>query len=344
MLDVKSEGIILEKTNLGFENEAVFNPSCVKVGNIIHMYYRAVQKGNISSIGYCQLENNKVIKRLPYPLLKSEYDYEKHGVEDPRVVYLDGLYYLFYTAYDGENALVAYATSSDLINFTKKGIISPKITYREAKEILIQSKAEEKYILFADKYLERVDRDVLLWEKDSFLFPKKINGKFALIHRILPEIQIIYFNDFPELTNQYWREYFKDFNKHIVIDTKFWFESRNVGGGCPPIETENGWLLIYHGVENSLKGKVYHASAALLDLNDPTKVIGRLNEPLFSPQEPWEKDGIVSNVVFPTGAIVQDDRIYIYYGAADQLIAAKSVNLKELLRQLTSPDLSPELV
>lgn len=335
MLQLKNKGIILEKTELSFENKAVLNPSCIEVDGLVHMYYRAVSNDNISCIGYCQLRENKVINRLRYPVITPECEYEKQGVEDPRIIYLDNIYYLFYTAYDGKNALVAYAISNDLTHFTKKGLISPRITYAEAKNIIQQSGSKEKYSIFANKFLERAGKDVLLWDKDAFIFPKRINNHIALIHRILPEIQIIYFNDFTDLTIEYWKKYLKDLNNHVVLGTKFWFENRNVGGGCPPIETKDGWLLIYHGVENTMDGKKrYHASAALLDLLNPAKVISRLEQPLFSPEEPWEKEGIVSNVVFPSGAIIQNGQLYIYYGAADKLIAAKSIELDALLNEL----------
>jgi beta-1,2-mannobiose phosphorylase / 1,2-beta-oligomannan phosphorylase len=122
--------------------------------------------------------------------------------------------------------------------------------------------------------------------------------------------------------------------KFILLEPKFWFESQYIGGGCPPIETEDGWLLIYHSVENNPRGKIYHACAALLDLNNPLRVIGRLKEPLFSPSAQWEKIGVTDNVVFPTGTILEDETLFIYYGAADKLIAAKSVNFKELLDEL----------
>ena len=334
MLKIKDEGIILEKTDLPFENKGVLNPACIEVNGVTHMFYRAINKQKISSIGYCQIVNNKVIKRLDRPILSPWYNYEKRGVEDPRIVFLDGLYYLFYTAFDGQNALVAYAISKDLINFSKKGLVSPKITYDEAEDIFRDSGVEKQYILFEQIYKKRRGHDVLLWEKDASLFPKKIRGKFALMHRILPGIQIMYFDGFPELTNEYWRKYLKELSHYIIIDPKYKFEDRNVGGGCPPIETPQGWLLIYHAVEKAKRGKVYHAGAALLDLNDPSKVLGRLTKPLFSPQEPWEKSGITKNVVFPTGAIVQGKKLYIYYGAADTVIAAKSVELKALLREI----------
>jgi predicted GH43/DUF377 family glycosyl hydrolase len=334
MLKINDEGIILEKTDLEFENRAVLNPACIQVGDITHMFYRAVNQNNISSIGYCQLKDNKVIKRLDKPVLFPETDYEKMGIEDPRITYLDGTYYLFYTAYDGKDALIAYATSRDLVHFVKQGLISPKISYDEAEDIFRGSGIRERYSMFEIFYKEKEGKNILLFEKDASLFPQKIGGKFALLHRILPGIQVIYFNDFSDLTDSYWRDYFKNLGDFIALDPLFWFESRNVGGGASPIETEDGWLIIYHAVEDTPLGKIYHAAAALLDLKNPLKVLGRLSEPLFSPKAPWEKSGVVGNVVFPTGVVVRDGRLYIYYGAADKLIAAKSLVLSELLGEL----------
>ncbi len=334
MLKIKDEGIILEKTDLEFENKVVLNPACIQVDDITHMFYRAVNQNDISSIGYCQLADNKVVKRLKEPVLFPEYDYEKQGVEDPRITYLDGVYYLFYTAYDGNNALIAYAISRDLVHFVKQGLISPRISYDEAEDIFRGSGIRERYTLFEMFYKERGGKDILLFEKDACLFPKKINNKFALLHRVLPGIQIIYFDNFSDLTLDRWRDYFKNLGDFIVIDPLFWFESYKVGGGCPPIETEDGWLIIYHAVDDTPLGEIYHATAALLDRKNPLKVLGRLSEPLFSPKVSWEKSGVVDNVVFPTGAVVRGKRLYIYYGAADMVIAAKSVDLSELLIEL----------
>lgn len=331
MLKVKDEGIILEKTKREFENKAVLNPACVQVDKITHMFYRAVNQNNISSIGYCQLVDHKVVKRLQRPILFPEHDYEKKGIEDPRITFLDGTYYLFYTAHDGLNALIAYATSQDLINFTKQGLISPKISYDKAEDIFRESKIIEKYRMFEVFYKERKGNNVLLYEKDASLFPQKFKGQYVLLHRILPGIQLIYFKDFTELTDAFWRQYLTKLGDHVVLDPLYWYESRNVGGGCPPIKTKDGWLVIYHAVEDTPLGKIYHAAAVLLDLANPTKVLGRLKEPLFSPRISWEKRGIVNNVVFPTGAVVENKTLYIYYGAADTCIGAKSVNLDSLL-------------
>lgn len=335
MVIVKKEGVILEATGLEFENQAVLNPAIIQQGNTLHMFYRAVRKGNHSSIGYCKLDGPlNVVERSEKPILYPEFDYEKHGIEDPRIVFLEGTYYLLYSAFDGKNALVAYATSPDLKQWQKKGIISPKISYDEAEDIFRSSKLKEKYLFFESYYKDIVGKDVLLWEKDAFILPKKINNKFALIHRILPDIQIIYFDDFKDLTLDYWKEYLQKLSDFVVLEPIHGYESRNIGGGAPLIETDKGWLIIFHSVEDSNEGKVYRASAALLDKENPCKVIGRLNKPLFSPSEEYEKLGDVSNVVFPTGTAIFEERLYIYYGAADKRIAVASVDLNDLLEEL----------
>jgi predicted GH43/DUF377 family glycosyl hydrolase len=119
-----------------------------------------------------------------------------------------------------------------------------------------------------------------------------------------------------------------------VLDPIYAHESSYVGSGCPPIETEHGWLLIYHGVEETNKGFVYSACAALLDLNDPSKVLARLPYALFSPEYKWELKGVVNNVVFPTGTALFGNTLFIYYGAADTYIACASVSLLELVAEL----------
>ena len=155
------------------------------------------------------------------------------------------------------------------------------------------------------------------------------------MHRIRPEIQIVVaIEKLEDLTEDFWHEYFINFNDYVVLSPKYEHETSYIGGGCPPIETEYGWLLIYHGVEDSLKGYVYSACAALLDIENPQIEIARLPYPLFKPEYVWELKGEVNNVCFPTGAVVFDDTLYIYYGAADERIATASIALPELLQEL----------
>jgi predicted GH43/DUF377 family glycosyl hydrolase len=321
--------IILEATENEFEANGVLNPGCFREGDFIHMFYRAFNSSMNSSIGYAKLNNkNEVIERYENSIIEREFDYERQGVEDPRIIKIDDIFYIFYVVYDGKNALTAYATSPDLKKITKRGLIGPKMKYSEVKKII---NAPEKYIEQADLYIKNIGEDVLFWSKDVLLFPEKINGKFYMMIRVLPEIQIISFNDFSDLTDEFWESTFKNLKDNIVIKNEAPFGERHVGGGCPPIKTSKGWLIIFHSVDNK---RVYHTSVALLDLNNPLKVIARLEEPLFSPTEEWEKEGVVSNVVFATGASLFGDKLYIYYGAADKRIGVAEIEINNLLSKL----------
>jgi predicted GH43/DUF377 family glycosyl hydrolase len=339
MIKVKKDGVILAKTAFLFENEAVLNPAAIREGAFVHLFYRAVSQGNFSSIGYCKLMGPlEVEQRMNVALISSEFDYESHGMEDPRIVKIEDLYYLTYTAYDGVNALGALATSKDLIHFEKRGIIVPQMTYEEFDYLVeINDAIDEKYYSFNqhNQIVEKEGLKILLWDKDVFFFPRKINGKLCFFHRIKPEIQIVVqIDSLEELTKEFWKDYFIHFNDHVVLSPKYDHEISYIGGGCPPIETELGWLIIYHGVHDSIKGYVYSACAALLDLENPKIEIARLPYPLFEPEESWELKGEVNNVCFPTGAVVFDDTLYIYYGAADERIACASVSLSGLLEEL----------
>jgi predicted GH43/DUF377 family glycosyl hydrolase len=339
MLNVRKEGIILEKTTLDFENEGVLNPAAIKEGNFVHLFYRAVHEGNYSSIGYCLLNGPLQIDDRHYkPILVPEFDYELHGIEDPRIVKIEDIYYLTYTAFDGVNALGCLATSTDLVHFEKKGIIVPQITYEEFNKLSNPDPSvDSKYFRYNQHngILEKDGIEMLVWDKNVIFFPRKINNKFYFMHRIRPEIEIVVaIDNLTDLTPEFWRNYFLNFSDFVLLSPKFDHEISYIGGGCPPIETEFGWLLIYHGVKDSLKGYVYSACAALLDFENPQKEIARLPYPLFKPEYVWELKGEVNNVCFPTGAVVFDDLLYIYYGAADERIACASVSLSELLKEL----------
>lgn len=339
MIQVKKEGVLLTKTILPFENEGVLNPAAIKEGNFVHLFYRAVREGNHSSIGYCMLEGPLLlVDRNKKSLIVPEFDYESHGMEDPRIVKIEDLYYLTYTGFDGINALGCLAVSKDLVHFEKKGVIVPQITFAEFDQFAEEeSPINTKYFRYNEHTgtLEKDKKKYLVWDKNVIFFPRKIRGKFYFLHRIRPEVQIVVgVDDLKDLTDVFYKDYLSHFNDHVVLTSKFDHEISYVGGGCPPIETDHGWLLIYHGVKDSLNGYVYSACAALLDLENPQKEISRLPYPLFNPELNWELKGEVNNVCFPTGSAVFNDTLYIYYGAADERIACASVSLSKLINEL----------
>ena len=338
MIHVTKEGVIIRSSNLGFEHMGVLNPAVMQEQNAVHIFYRAVATGNYSSIGYARLEGPlNLIERYDKPLIFPQSEYESHGVEDPRIVKIDDLYYLTYTAYDGVNALGALATSHDLKHFDKFGLITPQIKYNEFKRFA-SSKGpfNEKYLRYnkRDNILIKHHKPVFLWSKNVIFFPRRINNKLCFIQRIRPDIQFVQVDRLEDLTKAFWEDYFYHFDEKIILEPRYQHEVSYIGGGCPPIETRFGWLLIYHGVHDTPQGYVYSACAALLDLENPVKEIARLPYPLFSPEFAYELTGEVNNVCFPTGTALFDDRLYIYYGAADNKIACASLSLEALLQEL----------
>jgi predicted GH43/DUF377 family glycosyl hydrolase len=329
MIEVKKEGVILNKTKLDFENESVLNPAAIRDGDNIHFFYRAVHFRNYSTIGYCRLDSPlHVAERYDKPFLKPEFDYESHGMEDPRVVKIDGVYYLTYVAFDGVNALGALATFTDLQHFKKVGIIAPIIKYTDFDRLTKNNKE------LNEKYLRYNKGANYLADKDLVFFPRRINGKLTFLHRIKPDIQITTVNGLEELTGEFWENYFSHFGENIALAPKYPHEICYLGSGCPPIETEHGWLFIYHGVKAIETKFEYSCCVALLDIDDPRKEIARLPYPLFKPELDYELKGDVDDVCFPTGTALFDDKLYIYYGAADELIACASVSLSDLLDEL----------
>ena len=318
---------MLEATDHYFENGGVLNPAVYQEGEKVHLFYRAIQRGGVSMIGYCRLDGPLSIEhRADAPLIVPEYAYEAYGVEDPRIVRIDNTWYLTYTAFDGAYALGALATSEDMRSFLKRGVIVPKLTYREFFALASGDKIPEKYFSY---------RETCLWNKNVMFFPRRINGKLFFLHRIRPGILISEIDKLEDLNTSFWETCLGNFHSAVLLDPQYPHEGRWIGGGCPPIETSAGWLVIYHSIADGPRGSVYSACAALLDIDNPHKVISRLPYSLFSPEEPWERSGAVNDVVFPSGTALFGDRLYIYHGCADTCIGVASVSLDELLYHLT---------
>lgn len=338
MVHVTKEGILLEKTAHDFESHGVLNPAVIREGNTVHLFYRAVKTGNYSTIGYCTLDGpHEVAYRSAEPVIFPEFDYESHGVEDPRITKIDEVYYLTYTAYDGINALGALATSTDLKQFEKQGLIVPHFSYAEFEKLTKDRwDLGDRYLGYcdADPFIPESKRDHLVWDKNVLFFPRKINGKFHILHRVKPDIQLAVVEELSDLTPEFWKEFVSNMKEHTILFPKYEHEISYIGGGAPPIETEQGWLVIYHGVKCTSEGNIYSACACLLDIHEPQKEIARLPYPLFQPEYEWELHGEVNNVCFPCGTALFGDTLYIYYGAADRQIAYASLSLTELISEL----------
>jgi predicted GH43/DUF377 family glycosyl hydrolase len=173
-------------------------------------------------------------------------------------------------------------------------------------------------------------------DKDAVIFPEPVNGRIAMLHRVVPDIQIVYFDDFEQLVHpreDFWSEYRASLEEFTVMRPKYEWESEKIGSGAPPIKTKEGWLLIYHGKDD--KG-VYRVGGALLDLEEPSRVIARSPYPILEPEEEYEREGDTPNVVFPEGAVVMEDTLYVYYGAADKCCCLATAKLDDILDYLAT--------
>ena len=265
------------------------------------MLYRAVDDHNISSFGYATtIGGGVLLERSLEPVFSPTDAWEEFGCEDPRITSFEGTYYVFYTAYSRRGPRIAAASTSDFRSYVRYGIVGP-------------------------------DHD----DKDCALFPERIGGEFAAAHRIEPNIELAFFDRIKKLDrapqNPNSKNYLKRIEANVIMKPERKWEEKKVGIGPPPIRTDAGWLIIYHGVDANT---VYRAGAALLDLENPCRVITRTSEPILEPEEDYERIGVVPNVVFPEGAVVVNDELQVFYGAADRVCCLASVSMKLLIESL----------
>lgn len=224
-------------------------------------------------------------------------DWEEYGVEDPRITRFGDRYWITYVAVSRHGAATALASTQDFRQFTRHGII------------------------FAVE------------NKDVVLFPEVINDQYVALHRpngatpfTMPEMWVAHSKDLI-----HWGRH-----EPLFAGQSGW-ETGRVGAGAPPIRTEPGWLEIYHGNQRPNVARDvgrYVAAAMILDADDPRQIVRQSVEPLFIPTEPYECEGFVRNVVFPTGIVSRDDSLLVYYGASDTYSAVVEIDMEEVLSGL----------
>lgn len=315
-----------------WEELCVLNPAVIKndEDGKYYMLYRAAGNDveHYIYIGLATSEDGINFTRASdKPLISPDVNgADGGGIEDPRLVKIDDYYFLTYASRP----------------------FAPGQYWREDKKYFgFQPKAGPRVLIYNDTETHlAVSRDLIHWKKlgritdsrnddrDVIIFPERINGKYVKISRAMnkcgegypnekPAIWISFSNDLLE-----WRE-----EERLLYKGEEDWESEKIGGSCPPIKTEKGWLFIYHGVDS--KDKNYRVGAMLLDLNDPTKILAKTKNFIMEPEFHHETDGFYSGCVFPTGIIEKDGKYLIYYGAGDQCICLASISKKELLEELT---------
>ncbi len=302
----KNNPIVLPKKENSWESKATYNPGAIYLDEKVHMIYRAQSDDNTSVFGYAvSADGTHIDFRSPNPVYVPREPFEQKlktggnsGCEDPRITKIGKTIYMFYTAYDGQHPPRVALTS-----ILEKDFLDQKWNW--AKPVLISP--------------PEID------DKDACLFPEKINGEFVIIHRAGDTIDLSLHSNL-NFDGDTWLEEYR-----WIAPRKGMWDSKKVGITAPPIKTKAGWLVLYHGVSDD---GIYRVGAALVDLNDLTKIISRTNQPIFEPDVEYEKVGQVPNVVFPCGATVIGEEIYIYYGGADSVVGVATGNIEKLLKFL----------
>jgi predicted GH43/DUF377 family glycosyl hydrolase len=277
-----------------WESRRVFNAAVLSLDKRIHILYRAMGDDNISRLGYAASSDGYHIdERLPLPIFEPTCDVEKDGCEDPRLTLLDDRLIMAYTAFGSHSSQWVYQVS--LTSIAVKDFLAKRWAWGERR------------LVFPG-----------IRNKDAAVFPRKFDRKYIMFHRLEPDICIARSDDLHR-----W------FGLKFIMGprAKSW-DCWKVGAAGTPIELNEGWLFIYHGVNFD---KIYSLGVALLNKENPEEILYRSEEPILTPMEDYERLGKVPNVVFSCGNVLMDDQVFVYYGGADTVLCVATYDLCELL-------------
>jgi len=313
--NITSEGLftryagnpILQSSRWPYTINAVMNAGATVVDGQTVLVCRVEDRRGISHLAVARSSDGKsnwVVDKDPLLVPNPDYPEEMWGVEDPRITRIDELdcWVIVYTSFAPGGPGISIATTKDFKTCERLGLVrSPE-------------------------------------DKNGALLPRRVKDEFVLFHRPVSAIA---------KRADVWLSRSHDLHSWTSPEPVFaareggWWDSARIGMGAPPIETEDGWLVVYHGVRNTVAGAIYRAGLVLLDLEQPSKVLRRSDEWVLSPQEQYEQQGDVPGVVFPCGLTYDPatDQLHLYYGAADSVIAMATASLSDVLAYLrTCPE------
>jgi beta-1,4-mannooligosaccharide/beta-1,4-mannosyl-N-acetylglucosamine phosphorylase len=294
---------ILTAQDWPYPAHTVFNAGAGQLGDETVLLVRVEDRRGHSHLTVARsqdgISNWQIDSKPSFSPEPANYPEEEWGVEDPRLTWIEelGEWVIAYTAYSPSGPLVSLATTKDFSSFTRLGPVMPPE------------------------------------DKDAAVFPRRFGNRYAMIHRPVSagssgaHIWLSFSTDFT-----HWGDH------HILLHARrgAWWDANKIGLSPPPLETAEGWLLMYHGVRSTAGGCIYRLGLALLDLEDPRRVVRRSDEWIFAPEQPYERWGDVNGVVFPCGWILDKGSglIRMYYGGADSCLALATAKVSELLDYL----------
>ena len=298
--------------------EAVLNPAAAFINGRTHLIYRAIGMDGVSRLGYASSPDGVVFdERLPYPVYVAHNPrnlpgYARRyspvlypsggswgGCEDPRMVVIDSRVHITFNMFDGwEFIRVA------VISIAQEDFLARRVDVWSGPVII--SPPRERH-------------------KNWILFPEKIRGKFAVLHSIAPGIEIAYRDSIAAIgTTEPFIDSWEGPRDCLPKRDDCW-DSFIRSAGPPPLKTPQGWLLLYHAINERDRGR-YKIGAMLLDLDDPTRVLYRAATPILSPDEPYENQG-KPGIVYACGAVIREGTLFVYYGGADKVICVATAPL-----------------
>jgi beta-1,2-mannobiose phosphorylase / 1,2-beta-oligomannan phosphorylase len=286
--------ILLPIEGHSWESREVFNSAAIYLDDKVHLLYRALGNDNISRLGYAtSLDGYTIKERFEQPIFEPASDSEKDGCEDPRLSQADGQLVMTYTALKEYDHLQVYQVS--LTTIAEKDFTSRKWNWGPRK------------LPFPG-----------IRNKNAVVFPEKINGRYVMLHRIDPDLCIAYSDDLNRWC---------DIMSVMKPRADNW-DNWKIGVAGTPMKINEGWLVLYHGVNVD---RMYSLGIVLLDKEQPDQVLYRSREHILAPKEDYERFGKVPNVVFSCGNVIIDDKLFVYYGGADNVLCVATMRMDELL-------------
>lgn len=309
--------LLTPREEADWESHAVFNGSIAKAGHEMILIYRAMgrevvingKKLRLSTLGRASSADGKrFTDRTPF--MAPEQTWEQYGQEDPRVTFIEGKYYIFYTALGNyppnyQGIRCAVAISKDLKTIDERHLVTP---FNAKAMTLFPEKVNGKYLVFLSVNTDR---------PPSYM-----------AYALLPSLESLWDESF-------WNNWYEHLDEHVIDIKRMNTDGMEIG--ATPIKTDHGWLMFYSYIKHYFNPNLPHEfriEAVLLDLKKPWEIVGRISTPLLTPEEPYEREGIVKNIVFPESAWMSEhEEVTVYYGGADTCICAASATLNSLLEQ-----------
>ncbi|MCX6751537.1 MAG: hypothetical protein NT161_02085 [Candidatus Nomurabacteria bacterium] len=327
---------IINPRAYAWESQAVFNPAAVYADGRFHLFYRALGNDGISRVGYASSKDGiNFDERLSYPIyfVENAEEMKKHwpftspahydialyasgggwgGCEDPRTVLINGHVYMTFNVFNGWDSMRVAVTSIKEENLLNK-----------------------KWLWNNFSYLSKLgDR-----QKNWVLFPEKFNSKFAIFHNLdlgnPSQVGVAYVNNLDNSeTPQGSAPGSEAPDPQLLPDHIVAWHKRTRSAAAPPIKTKDGWLLLYHAMDKD-DGDRYKLGALLLDLKDPEKILYRAQHPILEP-DAWYENDWKPGIIYASGAVVKNGKLFVYYGGGDKHIGVASILLSKLIDSMKS--------